>query len=441
MAHVVVPIIPGGTGGTSVPTTSDYNYFFNGEKLALIAATYNSLKGYPEPFNTTFTLCSDTDGFFKSKDSLSSPIFMSAGTGYGLWAHQSYYKVAENSFFFKDDKNQKTPYVFVDKYSAPFVKAGSSESTAYTPFDVFLNKSYSDARFYKLFWNSSSKVITIRSYASSDNFSKDAIKETWTQEGYGCFIMLAGAGGGGGGGDQNNLNITGGPGGSGGGGGATAFLYVDLYQLYKSDSTGFIKITLGAGGAGGKGGAGSDDGYGADGEPTILEYFVNMTEHNKDNAVYRINIKGGGGGGWCAWNDETVLGAKGGEISTSGTAPAFIQRLNSIKGGDGGYGSSKRKATNGNQIQNTYVTDYTIPFKFAWNTYSSLVDSNFDLIEVGKGTDKVDDKQGGGGGCAMGAVKDGNAYSGFGIGGRGGATKGDGDYGISGGFAILKNYF
>lgn len=109
--------------------------------------------------------------------------------------------------------------------------------------------------------------------------------------------MLAGAGGGGGGGDQNNLNITGGPGGSGGGGGATAFLYVDLYQLYKSDSTGFIKITLGAGGAGGKGGAGSDDGYGADGEPTILEYFVNMTEHNKDNAVYRINIKGGGGGG------------------------------------------------------------------------------------------------------------------------------------------------
>lgn len=41
----------------------------------------------------------------------------------------------------------------------------------------------------------------------------------------------------------------------------------------------------------------------------------------------------------------------------------------------------------------------------------------------------------------MGAVKDGNAYSGFGIGGRGGATKGDGDYGISGGFAILKNYF
>ena len=81
MANVVVPIIPGGAG---VPTASDYNYFFKGEKLALIAATYNALKGYPEPFNTTFTLCSDTDGFFKSKDSLSSPIFISAGTSYGL---------------------------------------------------------------------------------------------------------------------------------------------------------------------------------------------------------------------------------------------------------------------------------------------------------------------------------------------------------------------
>lgn len=439
MAHVVVPIIPGGNGGTIVPTTSDYNYFFNGEKLGLIAATYSSLSGYPEPFNNTFTLCSETDGFFKSKDSLSSPTFISAGTGYGLWAHQDYYKVAENSFFFKNNADQKTPYVFVNKYSAPFIKEGRVESTAYTPFDVLLYKSYNNARFYKLFWNSSSKVITIRSYTSSGNFSKDAIDETWTQEGYGCFIMLAGGGGGGGGSDQSNWFSS--QGGSGGGGGATALLYVDLYQLYKTASNGFIKITLGNRGAGGKGGAGSDDGHGTDGEPTILEYFVNMTEHNKNNAVYRINVKGGGGGGWCAWDWEVVLGAKGGEISTSGTAPAFIQSLTLINGGDGGYGSSKSKATNGNQIQNTYVTNYTIPFKFTWATYSSMATSGLDLLEIGKGTDKVDDKQGGGGGCAMGIVKSGNFYTGFGVGGRGGATNSDGEYGGYGGLAILKNYF
>lgn len=415
-----------------------YNYYTGSELLtnkAAVAPSSNSDYTYPKksPFNMKLA----EEGFLSADENIPNfitPYTTDDSEDYGCWGKLYTYKVAGDQFYYKDGDDY-TPYKFVDKYSAPILNKGNDNTNYTYSFETFDIKDYSGddtqsppySLYYTLSWDSKKK-IKLQTY---DNRSTSPIS-TESMDGYGCFILLSGGGGGGGGWF-----------GGGGGGGATALMYIDLYNLSKELSNGFITISLGKGGTGGVATTENDKhelvgGNGSNGGPSSLYVYENNEDFKETLYVISISCGGGGYGYGGNGNMSDVSGGAGGSVtarsaerSADGTItgststeltklPSYIKVLTPISGGSGGRGG---RDENGSSVENT---TYSIPFDFTWETPTTV---------IGQGSPSLG-SSGGGGASALSIDS-----AGYGQGGTGGDEASAGQAGSGGRLIIFKNYF